>query len=77
MESDGQENTISDPAEVVPLLGDESEVDNDPKDESRSHLVERFDVERADAGVEAASDEPLHVGEVREEWVDETREPTL
>ncbi|KAI3481015.1 hypothetical protein L1887_56841 [Cichorium endivia] len=56
-------------AQLDVLVAGAADVENGPEDEARTELVERLDVERADARVELASDEPVveHVARVAAE----------
>jgi hypothetical protein len=59
MERSRQHDAVRDPPDTLVLERDHSEVDDDPENESRSHLVETLDVEVAETRVEGATDEPL------------------
>lgn len=59
METDREDHTVGDSSELMVLLGSESEIDDNPQNQPRSHLIERFNVKGANAGVEAPTDEPL------------------
>jgi hypothetical protein len=39
-----QEHAVRHPSKLIPLACDHGKIDDDPKDESGAHLVERFDV---------------------------------
>lgn len=54
-----EDHAIGDASDAFVLPCDKGEVEDDPEDETGSHLVERLDVKAANAGVEHAADEPL------------------
>ena len=45
MESGGEDDTIGDSADSFVLPSDHCQIDDDPEDQPRTHLVESFDVE--------------------------------
>lgn len=59
MKRDGKNDRIGDTTESRVLIRYESEINDDPEDQSRSHFVEGFDVESTDTRVERTSNEPL------------------
>lgn len=58
---DGEDHAVGDAPDALVLPRDERQVEHDPEDQARAHLVERLDVKVAEARVEAATDEPLCV----------------